>query len=705
MAAADITLTHDLPPVIRAGDAVPWSLVLSAGEALPAGACIGLARNWPSDWGQPRWADLPVADRIAARDSNGTRLAVELFRHAEWHPYDHAILITLAEPLAAGGSVTVELAGGAQTFAEEECCMRVFLRQAEAADWREIGRVRTQVTGAATARLVATAPSRAAVGIAFDLHVRAEDGWGNPAANADLVVSVVEGGAAGRITAANGSTTRLRVTLGEPGVHRLTVRDGSGRFAAIANPIRVSLDPPVPNYWGDLHAQSAIGCGAGGIEAYFRFARDFAALDFAAHQANCFMVGNAAWAETQAATRRFNEAGRFVTLLGYEWSGGSDVGGDHNVYFPGDTGDLRRCSHRFVADRSDADTDLAHVTGLHDHVRGNDRLLAVHVGGRTTDLRWHEPSTEALLEVHSTHATSEWFLLEALRRNWRIGVTGGSDGVDGRPGASRPGRMSVRNLQGGLVAVAMPELTRPALWTALRTRHTYATTGARILLEGDVDGHGFGTDYTAHGSPRVTVAVEGTAPLRSVRIFRGIEAVFEAPIAARDQSPSRRLRLTWSGAGGQGNWERARMVWNGGLDVVDGTIRDASDHAPVSAGAGIVTRTPTHLAWLSITAGNENGVELKLDETPETLLRVATGPLSADFALRDLSAGPIVHLRADPPRCLRLQRLPKLPAAPGWQGIFTDAAAPPGEHAYWVRVEQDDGALAWSSPIYATVLR
>jgi len=40
--------------------------------------------------------------------------------------------------------------------------------------------------------------------------------------------------------------------------------------------------------------------------------------------------------------------------------------------------------------------------------------------------------------------------------------------------------------------------------------------------------------------------------------------------------------------------------------------------------------------------------------------------------------------------------------APGKQDVdfeYRDAAAGPGEHWYYVRVEQKNGELAWSSPI------
>ena len=198
-----------------------------------------------------------------------------------------------------------------------------------------------------------------------------------------------------------------------------------------------------------------IGCGARSIDAYYAHARDFSATDFASHQANCFLVSRGRMAARRASsTQRHHAPRRFVTFLGVEWSGATSVGGDHNLYFPGDEAALHRCSHEFVADKSDADTDLKHVEDVYRHYRGSDTLVAVHVGGRTADLAWHEPGLDRLLEVHSTHATSEWFLFDALRRGYRMGVIAGSDGVDGRPGNSHPGHLSVRNVRGGLTAIA-----------------------------------------------------------------------------------------------------------------------------------------------------------------------------------------------------------------------------------------------------------
>jgi hypothetical protein len=702
-----VTITHTLPPLIRAGELFRWSLRIRATEDIAAGSAIGLARRWPHDGGLPQWHDPVGRNFVAATGTANGAVAIEAMRREDWHPFDHALLLRLAHGLARGEELSLTYGAPpspgfeAQTFIEAASTLKIFLQPAGGA-WSPVTKITTKVVGGAPHRLVAIAPSILGLGETFELIVRLEDIWGNPASGGTIDV-VASCGASACINAEHGAVARLRLGPLPEGVHRIEVADVARRLSAVSNPIRCVRNPRQRLYWGDLHAQSANGCGAQTIADYFAFARDFAGADFAGHQGNCFLLSNADWEESKHVTRRFNEDGRFVTLLGYEWSGETALGGDHNVYFPGDTGELRRCSHRHVSDTSDLATDLGHVTDLHAHVRGGNLLLVVHVGGRTSNLNWHEPSTERLLEVHSTHATSEWFLFEALRRGYRLGVVGGSDGVDGRPGASHPGRMSVRNLRGGLAAVKMPALGRAHLWTALRQRATYATTGERILLDVEVDGRGFGEVGAVPAAPRIAVGVEGTAPLTSVEIFRGCEPIFLAPIAVVDGAPSSCLRLSWFGASAPGNWSRARLQWEGRVEVVGGSLLSARDWGTDTPAEGITVRTAAGLSFRSITAGNWNGVEMELEERPETLIGFSSGTLAAEFPLRRLAGAPLESQWDEPYRLLRLQRLPHLPAALGWTGAFTDAEAPPGEHAYWVRVRQDDGGCAWSSPVYVRV--
>lgn len=232
---------------------------------------------------------------------------------------------------------------------------------------------------------------------------------------------------------------------GPPGFRVEAHVPGKPALDASSNPVVAGGDAP-PLLWRDLHGQSVIGCGARTIEAYDADARDFAAADVASHQTNCFLGSREEWAQAVASTREHREPGRFAPFLGVGRSAVSSLGGDHNVSFPGADAELRRHSHAFLPDGSDEATDLAHMDDLPRHHRGSDTILAPHVGGRTANLDWHEPSLDRLLEVHSTHATSEWFLVEALRRGCRMGAVARSEGADGRSAASHPGHRGVRDV-------------------------------------------------------------------------------------------------------------------------------------------------------------------------------------------------------------------------------------------------------------------
>ena len=361
---------------------------------------------------------------------------------------------------------------------------------------------------------------------------------------------------------------------------------------------------------------------------------------------------------------------------------------------------------------TDVATDLKHVDDLHAHYRGTDTLVAVHVGGRTADLRWHEPSLDRLLEVHSTHATSEWFLLDALKRGYRMGVISGSDGVDGRPGASHPGHMAVRNVRGGLTAVTMPALTRPALWSALKSRHCYGTTGPRIILRLSAGDAQMGDEISVDRLPPFDVLVEGTAPLETIDFFRDDNVIATVDLMAAAGAASNAIRISWCGTTAPGNWQRARMKWDGELRVHGARIVEATEWAldtpdeglrEIPANGNRALDNDARVAWRSITAGDWDGVVLTLDDASRAELTFVTEPMTLHARLGDLGLSPRTFVAENPARKVELRRLPAAMPPLGWRGRFEDPAPPQGAHAYWIRVRQSDGAYAWSTPIFTTL--
>ena len=118
---------------------------------------------------------------------------------------------------------------------------------------------------------------------------------------------------------------------------------GPGGLVAESNPIVVSAAIPRV-LWADLHGHSNFSDGTGTPEDYFLYARDVAALDVAAltdhdHWGMLPLESHPEmWQEIRRETQRFHQPGRFVTLLGYEWT--SWIHGHRHVLYFGDEGEI-----------------------------------------------------------------------------------------------------------------------------------------------------------------------------------------------------------------------------------------------------------------------------------------------------------------------------------------------------------------------------
>ena len=474
--------------------------------------------------------------------------------------------------------------------------------------------------------------------------------------------------------------------------------DSENGLEARGNPLRcVDSRGAHQPFWGDLHGQSEETVGTNPVSSYFRFAREAALVDFAGHQGNDFQITEAVWTEIRQQANIQYDPGRFVTFVGYEWSANTPLGGDHNVYYPGNDGPLHRSSHVLIPDKSDIGADCTHVTELYDTLQGKDVLLLPHVGGRYANLNWHDPDLEPLIEVYSEWGEFEWFLREALENGYQVGFTAGSDDHKGRPGAAPPGSGSF-GVYGGLTCIYAAELTREGLWEALKARRCYGTTGQRILLEVTADSKPMGAAYQASQPPEISVNVVGTAPIERVDIFRGLEQIYTFP--ATTERSKDQIRVAWSG---QRIRARNRLVrWDGSLEIDRRRILEAEGYAFDTPAEGIDTVTERTVSWKSVTTGDADGVILRLDAPPETTLDFKTSVLNQSVSLQEINDSPIVVDAGGIDMKVVFERLP-LGVGEEVTFTFREAALPTGCHPYWVRVLQTDGAKAWASPIYVTI--
>ena len=125
---------------------------------------------------------------------------------------------------------------------------------------------------------------------------------------------------------------------------------------------------------------------------------------------------------------------------------------------------------------------------------------------------------------------------DARKMGLRLGVIGGSDG---------------HNLYGdkiqGLTGVYAKELTRPAIFDAIRKRRIYATTGDPIELEFQVNGHLMGAEIEAADGPVVEAKVKGVRRLLAVEVVKYEQgAPYPFPTAYRAElDGSNEAKLWW----------------------------------------------------------------------------------------------------------------------------------------------------------------
>ena len=318
----------------------------------------------------------------------------------------------------------------------------------------------------------------------------------------------------------------------KPGIYHI---HGLGEgLAEVYLPIKVTDDPDLNVYWGQLHGHTAFSDGVGTIDEYYTYGRDVGFLDFCVANDHAWQLSvQNKWPEAIAAVRNHYEPGRYVTLAGYEWT----IEGHRNVYFADTTDDLPLHHRNEVG----ANTYPEFVAKL--RAAGKEVILGYHTA-HPVDLNGHDPEFQKLVELHSMWGTSEypgnpgWTKLgdkyvpqscaqAALARGQRLGFVAGGDSHHGRPGRFWYGtRWNIMGHKEGAAAVIAPKLDRRTIFDALKNRHTYGATGERILLLFTINGHGMGDEFQADGPLRIHFEVGGTGPLTSVELLRDNQTIW-----------------------------------------------------------------------------------------------------------------------------------------------------------------------------------
>jgi hypothetical protein len=723
------------PGPFVAGSYAELTLVYTAGTfGIDDTGMVKISWRTTSDMSKPQFDKPQAANFTTVEASNGAKLEV-WFDRTNIRPWANTIMIRVGRGyLRAGDTLTVRMGDRRQgspgyrlqTNVEAQVELRSSVDAFATYEFCELKHPAFDLVPGPAAGWKAILPSLAVTDEPFRLAIVAEDMWGNPTTDAEQTIELMSSRPlrdlpeSVAIKKGEGPRVIEHLVTDATGDVELRLMAG-GKELARANPLRVVKSAPLRRYWADLHGQSGETIGMGSAEAYFRYARDLAFVDMTGHQGNDFQITDAFWKELNALTAQFDKPGKFVCLPGYEWSGNTGMGGDRNIFYRKEGRPIRRSSHILVEGQTSTEA-IYTADKLFDWLKDEDCRVIAHVGGRYADLKYaHDGRIERTVEVHSSWGTFEWILHDAFEKGYRVGVVCHSDDHKGRPGATRPGASTFGAI-GGLSCYFMPELTRDALFEALRRRWHYGTTGTRIFLDVHAaferDVTGFSEDPKLGAAKEVTVRearmgdiirpgrvpmtlwaeVVGTAPVERMDVLHGTQVVKTVrPYTAADLG--RRVRVMWQGAEYRGRGRET--IWQGKLTVAGNRIARFAPVNFLNPERKVQELTPgSALAWSSVTTGNLAGIDLWLDEAQRGSLKIETSVVSGEVDLGKLAGDVIAFEGGGLGRRLSVYRLPEK----DWSRrvTFDHAVTFPGgaDLPVYVRVTQADGHQAWSSPIY-----
>ncbi|MBN1351893.1 DUF3604 domain-containing protein [candidate division KSB1 bacterium] len=706
---------------VIAGSAASFNLIYTAGYfGIDDTGSIKIVQRYASDMAKPQFDDPAATNYVSVEASNGAVLDARFDVKQNIRPWGKTLYIKIVKGYLREGDKIIVRYGDPrngcpgirmQTFCEKTFEFKVLVDAFATCDYVELPEspVLEIIPGDAV-KWFAVLPTLRRIGEPFRLSLKAEDAWGNPVPGSDQVIRLK----------ANHPVKNLPDAIQlKPGqfaveIENLIIEDEcelavemadvSGKYLGQSNPLRIAKSASLLPFWADLHGQSEETIGTNSVRDYFEFGRNRAFLDALCHQGNDFQITNAFWTELQSVTREFNEPGRFIAFPGYEWSGNTALGGDHNVIFLNEGEQIHRSSHALISDLTDGYTDRHTSKELFETLRGRQVFVYAHVGGRYADLNLTKDiDLQYAVEIHSAWGTFEWLLHDAFSVGKCVGVVANSDGHKGRPGVSYPGA-SLFGSYGGLTCFLATELTREAIFESLLRRHHFATTGCRMLLDTKIvqpDGTQTAMmgDIFDTNDENVLLCIEAlcSAPIERIDIFNGTNLV-ETCRTYGAGDLGRRIRVTWEGAEYRGRGRET--CWDGSVELNGNIFESATSINFWNPENPLEQESVSRLSWKSLTTGGFSGFEAILKESGGGTLTLHTPLMSKVIELAAIGFEDLIFEAGGLGRRIRMFRLPN---ANHVRKINLNRKIRLNRHQrnpLYIRVIQEDGHTGWSSPIY-----
>lgn len=308
---------------------------------------------------------------------------------------------------------------------------------------------------------------------------------------------------------------------------------------------------PLRLFWGDMHEHSDLSvCQRAGnppLDDLWANQRDIESLDFTAVTDHGYNLDHPQWYFSGERVRAHFDAGRFVSLLAEEWTS------DHVAYEPARS--VRRYGHHNLIFEDpyhphfydSRDLPAPAPRDVWNQLEGAEFISIPHqladTGNCPTDWTYHDEHHQPLAEIFQQRESYEYlgaprqatratpfkghYLQDAWRLGLIIGVIASADHGGGK----------------GKAAIWAEELTPAGLFEAFHARHTFGTSGAKMMLwVGSGESMMGDKVVRSEGEQSIPFEIRAAAdrPITRVVVLRNNQEVFRAEPGTAE------VDLTWT---------------------------------------------------------------------------------------------------------------------------------------------------------------
>lgn len=548
------------PSLASAGEVNTWHFVYTSSIDLQKGAKLKFdleSKGRDIDWEIPSANLKKMRNTIhASMDKFKVIPAKEINSPDSFAP---SFEFVLPAKLKAGEAFTIivgstktpkQNGNKAQASAQRRRSFNLYVDPSGKGNYEEPEVFTLDVRGNTLASIRVLVPSFVTRNKRFDVIVRFEDEHGNltSRAPADTLVELSHEHLRENLTwklfiPETGFISLPNLYFNEPGFYTIQLLNTKTKEIFRSAPILCFADNPKHLFWGITHGESERIDSTENIENCLRHFRDDRASNFfiASPFENQEETSAETWKLINQNIAEFDEADRFTTFLGFQWSGiKSEEGLRQIVYLK----DNKQLLHK-------KDPKYSSLKKIYKCFSPKEILSipSFTMGkGFDYDFKNFDPDFERVVEIYNSWGSSErtkkdgnelyinckgkkgvqehaeGAIQKALQNNCRFGFVAG--GLDDRGIYSDFYESDQEQYAPGLTAIIASEHTKSAMAEALYNRSCYATTGERIILGLSLAGVPMGGEIntaTKHGlriNRHLSGYVAGTDNIKRIEIVR-----------------------------------------------------------------------------------------------------------------------------------------------------------------------------------------